>query len=133
MRQATGLPVAFLYLLAGTHARSHPKADATFNNVSSWGVVFLLSKRAITDCVRQATCANSFCVIPRLCRCSISKSMIAAQFSGTENTPYRNAIDIAAVWAKVNFIAPYFLAVNVWVNVPRYAMGVIYIDSAEVL
>ena len=40
------------------------KEFATFKRVSSWGVAFLLSSRAITDCVRQAACANSFCVMP---------------------------------------------------------------------
>ena len=49
--------------------------------------------------------------------------MIFAQFSGTERTPYRNAIDIATVRAKVNLIAPHFVTVNVRVNVPRDAMG----------
>lgn len=54
----------YSYLEAGTTARSQPRAAATFKRVSSWGVAFLLSSRAITDCVRQAACANSFCVMP---------------------------------------------------------------------
>ena len=58
--------------------------------------------------------------------------MIFAQFSGTERTPYRNAIDIATVRAKVNLIVPYLVAVNVRVNVPRYAVGIIHIDPAKV-
>ena len=77
------------YLLAGTTAISQPRAEATFNNVSSWGVAFLLSKRAITDCVKLDALASSFCVIPLLCLCSIRLSIIRAQLSGIENTPHR--------------------------------------------
>ena len=59
--------------------------------------------------------------------------MILAQLSGTERTPYRNAINIATVRAKVNLVAPYLVTVNVRVNVPRYAMGIIHIDPTEIL
>ena len=78
-----------LYLVAGTTAISQPRAEATFTSVSSWGVAFLLSKRAITDCVKLDALANSFCVIPLLCLCSISVSIIIEQFSGTDSTPHR--------------------------------------------
>ena len=60
------------YLFVGITASSQPRADATFNSVSSWGMAFLLSKRAITDCVKLDALASSFCVIPLLCLCSIS-------------------------------------------------------------
>lgn len=64
-----------IYLEVGTTVRSQPRAVATFKSVSSCGITFLLSNRAITDCVRQAALAKSFCVIPLLCRCLISRSI----------------------------------------------------------
>ena len=59
--------------------------------------------------------------------------MIFAQLLGTGHTPYRNAIDVATVRAKIYLIAPDLVAVDVRVNVPRDAMCVIHIDTPKVL
>lgn len=59
--------------------------------------------------------------------------MMAAQLSGMRYTPDGNAVQIAAVWAEVHFIAPHLLAVYVGVDVPGDGVGVVHIDPAEVL
>ena len=56
----------YLYFVEGTSSSSQPRAVATFISVSSCGVDFLLSSRAITDCVRLEALAKSLCVIPLL-------------------------------------------------------------------
>ena len=91
-----------VYLEVGTTVRSQPRAVATFKSVSSCGITFLLSNRAITDCVRQAALAKSFCVIPLLCRCLISRSIKAAQFSGIYCTPDRRTIFIQIFRSYIN-------------------------------
>ena len=83
-----GLGLGFFFagvysgLEMGMIGNSQPRAEATFKRVSSWGMTFLLSRRAITDCVRHADFARSFCVIPCLWCCSISRFIILVQFSG---------------------------------------------------
>ena len=58
---------------------------------------------------------------------------MAAQLSGMRYTPNGNAVQIAAVGAKVHFIVPHLLTVHIGANGPGNGMGIIHIDPAEVL
>lgn len=94
----------------GTTSKSHPRAETTFKSVSSWGIALLLSNLAMTDCVRLAASAKSFWVIPWLRRRSISRSMMALQFSGISITSHGawNAILIKILWGNINCaVVPY--------------------------
>src|SRR5699024_7881432 len=117
---------------AGTISKAHPRAAATRTSVSSCGTAFLLSSLAITLWVSEAACASSFCVIPWSCLRAMSRSMIAAHCSDIVHTPHWNTVDIAAIRAQIDLVAPDLLAVHTRIDVPRHTMLPIQINAPEV-
>ena len=57
---------------------------------------------------------------------------MAAHLSAIRRTIDRNTIDITTVWAKIDLIVPYLITIDIWIDIPCYAMRVIHIDSAEI-
>lgn len=58
--------------------------------------------------------------------------LMVAQSSLTAHISYWDAIYITPIQTKINFIAPDFIAIDIWVDVPGDAMCIIYVQPAKV-